>query len=95
MQVIQTVTMVKKQVAVNELGRRIGEDAPHAVLKNSEVESWLDLHDEGMGYKRLAKKFNVSIRSVRDIVSFRRRSQVVAGWKMVLIERGDHVNKKA
>lgn len=87
--------MIKKQVAVNELGRRIGEDAPHAVLKNNQVDALLDLHDEGMGYKRLAKKFNVSIRSVRDIVSFKRRSQTIAGWKMVLIERGGNVNNKA
>jgi hypothetical protein len=80
--------MIKKQIAVNESGRRIGEDAPHARLSNKQVDLVLDDHDGGMGYKRLAKKYNVSIRSVRDILSFKRRSQTIAGWKMVLIERG-------
>lgn len=67
-----------KLVAVNERGRRIGEDHPRAVLTNHEVDMIFELHEIGWGYKRLAVKFEVSKRAIRDILTGRRRGQVAA-----------------
>lgn len=74
-----------KTVGVNERGRPIGQYSAGAKLTDHEVSLLLDMHTEGLGYKRLAKKFDISIRSVRDIVSFRRRGQTVANWKRVMV----------
>jgi len=71
----------KLQVAVNEAGRRIGESHPRAVLTDNEVECLLQLREEGAGYRRLAKIFEISKRHVRDICSGRRRCQTPARWK--------------
>jgi len=64
-----------KLVAVNEKGRRIGEDHPRAVLTNHEVDMIFELREIGWGYKRLAAKFEVSKRTIRDILKGRRRAQ--------------------
>lgn len=76
--------MVKRTVAVNEKGKRIGEDHPRAKLTNHEVELIRQLHAEGWGgYKRLGGKFGVSWAMVRDVVKGRRRCQVAMGWRTV------------
>jgi hypothetical protein len=76
--------MLTRIVGVNESGRRVGQYQTGAKLTDHEVSLLLDMRSKGMGYKRLAKKFEVSIRSVRDIVSFRRRGQAVANWRRVI-----------
>lgn len=68
---------------MNELGRRIGEDQTGAKLTNHEVDLLLTMREEGMGYGRLAKVFEVSKSLVRDIVKGRRRNQTVARFKEV------------
>ena len=85
----------KLQIAVNEKGYRIGESHPCAKLTNNEVESMLQMRDEGFGYKRLARMFDVSSATARNIVKGRKRSQVIAGWKMVLIEGGQDGNEES
>jgi hypothetical protein len=47
--------MIVRTVAVNESGRRIGQDQTGAKLTNSEVDLLLSMRGEGMGYGSLAK----------------------------------------
>jgi len=75
--------MNNRLVAVNERGRRIGEDQTGAKMTNHEVELFWGLRDEGWGYGRLAAKFEISKSLARDIVKGRRRSQTVAWFKKV------------
>lgn len=79
-----------KHVAVNERGRRIGESHPRAKLTDHEVDLIRELHEgekgpDGkvtrLGYKRIAAKFEISKRAVRDIISCRRRAQIPARLK--------------
>lgn len=71
-------------VTVNERGRRIGEDHHNAVLSNADVELLLDLRErEDWSYGRLARKFEVAKSTVADVVKGRRRSQTVAGHRVV------------
>ena len=75
------------KVSVNERGYRIGEDHQRAKITNHEVDLILELNMAGFGYKRIAQKFDIGVRTVRDIIHGKRRAQTVAGWKFVVIER--------
>lgn len=56
-------------------GRARGASHPKARVSDSDVEMIVYLHDvEGVGYKRLAKKFGCPIRTVRDFCNGRTRS---------------------
>lgn len=57
------------------LGLRRGELHPKAVLTDHEVELVRQLHEQGVGYKTLVKKFEVSKRSIRDICSYKTRTR--------------------
>lgn len=71
-------------VAVNEIGRRIGQDHPGAKLTDADVELIRDLHEcEGFSYRALAEKFGVSKMAICHIVKFRRRNQHPAAWRGV------------
>lgn len=73
---------MRKRIAVNETGRRIGEDHQHAKLTNDQVDRIRDLHeDHGLSYTQLASMFCVSKSSVADICQYRRRAQTPFGWK--------------
>lgn len=72
---------MRKFVAVNERGLRIGQDHPKAVLTDAEVARLLDLHEQGFGQKRLAEMFDVSRRTVRGYLSGRTRCQLPAGFR--------------
>lgn len=72
-----------RTVAVNASGRRIGEDQTGAKLTNRDVDLLWALRDEGLGYGRLAAKFEVSKSLVRDIIKGRRRNQTPSAWKTV------------
>lgn len=85
-------TVVRKtHVALNETGtQRIGEDHPRAKLSDAEVERMRDLYEAAapgepghVGYRALAKLFNCSKRTVRDICNYSKRNQWVARWKRV------------
>lgn len=73
----------KRTIGINELGRRIGQDHHNAVLTNHDVELLLTMHEGGIGYGRLAAKFEVSKSHVRDIVKGRRRGQTPSAWKTI------------
>lgn len=71
-------------VGVNERGDRVGQDHPRAVLTDAQVLLLLELRRaEGWSYLQLARKFEVSKASVRDVVKGRRRAQWPAQWRVV------------
>lgn len=74
-----------KTVAVNEAGRRVGEDHPGAKLTNAEVECIRELHEtEGLGYGLLAVKFELSKSAIAKICRYERRAQFAVRVKAVL-----------
>jgi hypothetical protein len=82
---------MRKFVAVNERGLRVGEDHPKAVLTDAEVVRLLDLHDSGIGYKRLARMFDISRSQARNYCKGRQRCQLAAGFREVHIPSGGGV----
>lgn len=66
-----------KHVALNENGRRIGENHPWAKLLDREVDQILELLDAGLSYAAIADKFDVSKSCISHIASGRRRAQAV------------------
>ena len=92
--------MSNKQVAINAKGRRVGETHQRAKLTDADVEMILALHDEGIGYRQIAKKFDETITdpatgqelpgyrpgwsTVRDVVKGRTRGQVIAKWRWIV-----------
>jgi predicted DNA-binding protein (UPF0251 family) len=80
---------MKKLIAVNAQGLRIGEDHPNAGLTNNEVELVRRLHDEGMQYADIAQRFEISKWAVGRICRYERRAQTVAGFKMVHVAESE------
>lgn len=67
---------VRRVIALNDLGYRIGEDHHNAKLSDAQVEAMRDRHEnDGIGYRRLAKEFGVDRGVARDICTYRRRNQ--------------------
>ncbi len=54
-------------------GHRIGESHPRARLSDDDVRLVRALHEEGLGYRRIAVKFEVGISTIRDICTHRTR----------------------
>ena len=50
-----------------------GENHPKVKCTDHEVELIRQLHDGGMGYKRISYKFEIPIRTIRDYCSYRTR----------------------
>lgn len=80
--------MKKKTVAVNERGLRVGEDHQNAKLTNEEVDRLLELRDEGLSYRQLARIFEISKSGARQICKGYRRSQTATNWKTVHVPEG-------
>lgn len=73
-----------KTVAVNDAGLRIGEGHHCAVLTDSEVDLMREMHEnDGLSYKELAEKFEVSKWCVGKICRYERRAQTPADWKRI------------
>lgn len=73
---------VVRLVAVDEQGRRIGEDHPAARLTDDEVDLMRQLREEhGWGWRRLAQKFEVSTQTVRRICRYQRRASITLRFK--------------
>lgn len=70
-------------VKVNDRGLRIGEDHQHATHTDSEIELARQLHADGISYKQLADKFEVSKSTIAGWIKFRRRGQHPANWRKV------------
>jgi len=79
---------MKKTVAVNERGLRIGEGHQNAKLTDGEVEMVRTLHRDGLSYRTLAQKFEVSKSLIARICRWEKRAQTVAGWKAVHLPDG-------
>lgn len=80
--------MVTRIFAVNSKGIRIGQDHHRAKMTDADVECLLALREQGWGYGRLAKKFEISKRHARDICSGRRRGQIPTAWRVVRSDTG-------
>lgn len=79
--------MKTKLVAVNQDGRRIGEDHPRARLTDTEIEIVLELYANGLGYGRIAAKMGVSKSAVRQWVKGVWRAQYPSRFKRVLVRK--------
>lgn len=75
---------MKRLIAINERGIRIGEDHQGAKLTNAEVERLLELRDEGLTYQQLAEIFEISKSGVRHICKGVNRCQAVVRCKQVI-----------
>lgn len=74
---------VKMKVAVNDLGRAIGEDHAGAKYLDSDVDHARELRAEGYTLREISKMLDMPIRTVRGYLDGSRRSQSVADWKVV------------
>lgn len=68
-------------VAVAETGHRIGEDHANARYTDGEVEQVRQLRETGFGYKRIARIMEMPVRTVRDLVNYKRRACTPAAWR--------------
>ena len=74
--------MVRRLVAVNELGLRIGEDHPAAKLTDREVDLIRELHEEhGAPYGLLMDWFPVSKSTIAMVCRYERRAQTPMHWR--------------
>lgn len=86
---------MQKTVAVNERGRRIGEDHHNARYTDGEIEQVLMLRSDGWSYRRIAQKLEMPKSTVRDVCSGRRRCQHAAGHRVVCVTSENDVNMGA
>ena len=75
--------MTQRIVGVNERGLRVGQDHQNAKLTDAEIDVLLEFRQRGWGYKRLAKKFEISKAQVRRIVSGAARHQTPSAFRRV------------
>lgn len=68
---------MQKLVALNDSGRRIGQEHPRAKLLDEEVEQVLALLEGGLSYSEVARKMDVSKSCIAHIATGRRRGQTV------------------
>lgn len=74
-----------KLVAVNDRGRRIGQDHPRAKLTDHEVDLIRQLAEEGMSSYAIAEKFEINPRTARRIISCDKRAHTPEKFKRVLV----------
>lgn len=77
--------MTTRLIGVNNDGRRVGDYHQNAKLSDGDVALLLEMHSEGWGYRRLAKKFEVNPSAVRHICKGVNRCQRVERWKKVSV----------
>lgn len=64
---------ITRMVGRTEAGRPSGESHPMAKISDRDVDLIRQLHEEGLGYRAIARKFELSRYTVRDIVKCNRR----------------------
>jgi DNA invertase Pin-like site-specific DNA recombinase len=79
---------MSKLVGVNERGLRVGQDHQRAKVTDRDVELIRQMHDEGMSYRVLASKFELSTSTLWAICNFVKRAQPAVRWKSIK-ERGN------
>lgn len=90
---------MNKRVAVNAGGRRVGETHQRAKLTDADVIMIIELHEAGLGYRQIAKKFDDTVTlpdgteapgyrpawtTVRDVVKGNTRAQPIAKWRWIV-----------
>jgi len=73
-------------IAINEIGRRVGQSHPQAKLTDRDVDLMLTLRALNSAiwtYDLLAEKFEVSKSQVRNICLGRKRCQFPTDWKVI------------
>jgi hypothetical protein len=75
-------------VAVNERGRRIGETHHNALISDALVDEMRGRHeDDGLGYRKISREFNVALTTVRKICTYERRAQTAERWKTIRVRK--------
>lgn len=82
--------MSKQIVGVNEHGLLVGESHPNAKLSDADCDLIRELNERGVGYGKLAEKFEVPKSTIASIVKCRRRGQYPVRWR----ERGARPHKQ-
>lgn len=62
-------------VPVNSEGRRINMGHPKARFSDADIEVIQQMHETGLGYRRIARAFKTSPSSIQSILTCRTRSQ--------------------
>ncbi len=71
---------------VNDQGLPVGQWHPCAKLTDAETDKLQALHDEGLGYGKLAKMFDISKSQARNICQGRQRGQLAVRFVIVQVE---------
>jgi hypothetical protein len=83
---MNSTTHPTRLVAVNALGKPIGQDHPRAKLTDANVASMLELRDEGWSYARLAAKFEVNKSCAYKVCAGLTRAQYPESYKRMAIK---------
>lgn len=78
--------MIDDFVPLNSLGIRIGQYHQRAKLSDHDVELIRQLAEQGICYKAIATKFEISWVTVGRICRFERRSQTIAKFKKLKVK---------
>ncbi len=82
--------MVDKRdvVGVDENGNLVGEYHPKSKISDEVVDEIRALHDEGfVGYRTLAKWFDIPRSTVSDIIRCRRRASFISHFRAVRVAK--------
>ena len=75
---------MKKYVAVNEKGLRIGESHPRSTISNATVDLIREYHeDQGKSYGWIAMRLKIPARTVGKICRYEVRVQCAYRWKRI------------
>jgi|DEB0MinimDraft_12_1074336.scaffolds.fasta_scaffold148812_2 hypothetical protein len=77
---------MKKVIALNELGRIIGEHHPRAKLLDAEVDQVHELREAGFTLAQIGEKMGMSKEGVWKIVHGYRRGQTAARYVHVTLD---------
>lgn len=77
-------------VAVNEQGYRIGFSHHNARVPDDVIDKIRDMHeDQNIGYRKLAKIFNLPRSTIQKICTYSRRAQTPDRWKKIIDDSQD------
>jgi hypothetical protein len=68
----------------------MGETHHNALIPDALVDRMRDRHeDDGLGYRKIAREFNVALTTVRKICTYERRAQTAERWKTIRIRKAN------
>ena len=80
---VQGFTKKSMTVAVNDIGRAIGEDHWAARYTDKDVERAREFRHQGYTLRQISKMLDMPLRTVRGYLDGSRRNQSISGWKVV------------